>query len=245
MNYSIYKLTPKEILRFFLTYELLSGVVSFLFYDSLTAFLILLPFGTVYFGRKRKELMLRRKKELKREFKDMILAVSNAVSAGYSIENSFREAYRDVVEIYGETCLICKEMRHFFRRMEIGVSLEKILRDFAARSGVGEIRDFSEIFLIAKRNGGDFSELFQKTASILNGQDETEREIEVILSGKRYEQKIMGVIPLVIILYLRFSTGGFIDVLYHNITGVVVMTVCLAIYLVSFLLAEKITSITV
>ena len=75
--------------------------------------------------------------------------------------------------------------------------------------------------------------------------DETEREIEVLLSGKRFEQRIMGIIPLVIIVYLRFSTGSFMDVLYHNFAGALVMSVCLVIYVLSYILAARIVAIEV
>ena len=245
MNYSVYRMKPKEALIYFSAYALLAGFLAFLFYDSLPAFFLLLPAGGIYLKKKRGELIGQRKKELKKEFRDLILAVSTALSAGFSIENSFREAYKDIRGLYGENALMCRELKGFFRQIEIGVSLEKVLFDFAERAGIDEIRDFAEIFALAKRSGGDFSEMIAKTVSILSGQEETEREIEVLLSGKKLEQKIMGVIPLVIILYLRFSTGGFLEVLYHNITGVIIMTVCLVIYVLSYLLAERIAAISV
>ena len=245
MNYSVYKLSPRETLQLFLIFVLLDGLLSFLFYDSPIAFVLLLPTAGLYIGRKRDELIRRRGKELRKEFRDLILAVSTALSAGYSIENSFREAYKDVSGLYGENSLMCRELKGFFRQIEIGVSLDRVVYEFSERAGIDEIRDFAEIFSLAKRNGGDFSEMIQKTVSILSGQEETEREIEVLLSGKKLEQKIMGVIPLIIILYLRFSTGGFLDTLYHNITGVIIMSVCLVIYVLSYLLAERIAAIKV
>ncbi|HAG70501.1 MAG TPA: hypothetical protein DCL38_11115 [Lachnospiraceae bacterium] len=245
MNYRIYRLSLKEVLLFSLEYLIMDAAVTFLFFDELKVFFLLLPGFAVFLKKRRGELIISRKKELGRQFTDMILAVSTALGAGYSVENSFREAFRDMAGLYGKDSLICMELSGFFRKMEAGRSLEEVLTGFAERSGIEEIMDFTEIFSIAKRNGGDFAGMIRRTVSVMREKDETEREIEVLLSGKRFEQRIMGVIPLFIILYLRLSTGEFLAVLYHNPAGITVMLICLVIYLLSFGLAERIVAIEV
>ncbi len=245
MNYRVYRLSLKEAVRFIIEYALIGFFISYLFYDSLKAALFLLPGLAFYMGRKRRELMLARKKELTREFKDLIQVVATGLNAGYSVENSFREAYADMVKLNGRDSLICRELKEFFREMEAGASIEKVLLDFSLRSGVSELEDFAEIFAIAKRNGGDFSGMIGRTTGIMQEKDETEREIEVMLSGKKYEQKIMGVIPLFIILYLKLGSGGFLSPLYHNPAGITVMSICLLIYGISWFLAQRIAYIEV
>ena len=245
MNYGVYRLKIGEALKLFLEYLMIAGLFAYLFYDSFTAFCLLLPGLALFIRKKRKELIVKRKKEIAQEFKDMILAVSTELNAGYSLENSFREAYRDMLSLYGETSLICTELREFFRRMEMGDQLERMLADFADRTEIDEIKDFAEIFSIAKRSGGNLSKMIHRTVTIMREKDETEREIEVLLSGKKFEQKIMGVIPLIIILYLKLGNGGFLKALYHNLTGTVIMSACLSAYVLSYVLAEKIVAIEV
>ncbi len=245
MNYGIYRLKPAEVFKYFLEYLLIAGISAYLFYDSIWALFILVPFSGIFLKKKRKDLIINRKKELAKEFKDMILSVSTALSAGYSIENSFTEAFKDMVNLYGEDSIICDELKELIRQTQLGNSIEKVLFDFSLRTEIEEIKDFSEIFSIAKRNGGDFSKMITNTVNIMREKDETEREIEVLLSGKRFEQKIMGIIPLIIIFYLRFSTGSFMDVLYHNPIGIASMSVCLVIYVLSYFLAERIAAIEV
>ncbi|MBQ1527065.1 MAG: type II secretion system F family protein [Lachnospiraceae bacterium] len=245
MNYNIYRLKLLEVVRYLAEYTALALFISYLFYDSLKMAVLLLPGLAFYIDGRRKDLLLTRKKELAKQFKDMIQAVATGMNAGYSVENSFREAYGDMVKLNGEDSLICREMKGFLREMEAGLSIEKVLLDFSLRSGVEEVKDFAEIFAIAKRSGGNFSEMIGRTVGIMQEKDETEREIEVMLSGKRYEQKIMGVIPLFIILYLKLGSGGFIYALYHNPAGTGVMSACLLVYFVSWLLARKIAFIEV
>lgn len=54
-------------------------------------------------------------------------------------------------------------------------------------------------------------------------------EIQAI-AGKKLEQLVMSMVPGVMILYMLISSG-FLDVLYHNLPGVLVMTGCLGVSL--------------
>ena len=51
--------------------------------------------------------------------------------------------------------------------------------------------------------------------------------------------------PLVITLYLRLTSPEYIDVLYGNVMGIIVMTICLLIYAAAVMLAQKITDINI
>ncbi len=74
---------------------------------------------------------------------------------------------------------------------------------------------------------------------------DVEREISILVSSKRLEQLIMDVVPFGIIAYIGISSRGFFDVLYHNPTGIAVMTLCLAVYVAAFRLSERIIAIRV
>ena len=245
MDYGIYKLNKREILKYTLIYLVFSTAIAYTFYDSIAAFLVMLPLGTMYFRQVRKVLAGKRKDKLRRQFQDMIDSVSSSLSAGYSVENSFYEARKDMRRLYGNDSLIAAELDHFFSLIDTGRTPELILSDFGDRTDVEDIRDFAEIFVLAKRNGGDFNEIIGKTVKVMKEKDETEREIAVILTGRRYEQRLMCVIPFAIILYLRISSPDFLSVLYHNIFGVAVMTLCLGIYGLSYGMSERITDIRV
>ena len=243
--YDEYRMTANEKIRYFAVIGVLALLISYLFYDSWYAIFVLIPAGIVLMRRIRRDLLEKRRSELRMQFQDMIDSVSSALSAGYSVENAFYEARKDMVRLYGIRSLIVAELDYFFSMLENGQPFENILSDFAKRANVEDITDFSEIFVLAKRNGGDFKGIIGKTVRIMKEKDETEREIRVILSGRRYEQKIMCIIPFGIILYLRLSSGSFLKVLYHNPAGIIIMTVCLLIYAASYVLSGKITDIKV
>ena len=59
------------------------------------------------------------------------------------------------------------------------------------------------------------------------------------------EQRVMSIIPFVIILYLKFTAADFIQPLYGNAAGAAIMTVCLIIYTVSYYLSKRIVNIEI
>ena len=175
----------------------------------------------------------------------MIDSIASALTAGYSIENALYEAHKDMLRLYGTGSIIVNELEYFFSMLDAGAPMEAVLSDFAKRADVEDITDFSEIFILSKRSGGDFGGIIRKTVRMMKEKDDTEKEIGVILTGRKYEQKLMCVIPFGIIMYLRITSGNFLSVLYHNPLGIAVMTLCLLIYAASYLISEKLTDIRV
>ena len=55
----------------------------------------------------------------------------------------------------------------------------------------------------------------------------------------------MVCIPLGILMYLRITSGSFIEVLYGNALGIAVMTVCLIVYVMAVFISVKIVDIKV
>ncbi|MCR4740511.1 MAG: type II secretion system F family protein [Lachnospiraceae bacterium] len=245
MNYKIYRLSPGELLLTIAEYALAAGLIAFLFYDSVFSLFFISPGILLYMANKRKQYIKVRNCRVKKEFSDMIMSVSTALSSGFSIENAFKESYKDMASLYGSDSLICRELSGFIGRLGLGVTLEECLLDYGNRTGIEDIKDFAEIFVMAKRNGGDFNRMITRCAETIRQKEETENEIEALLSGKKLEQKVMGVIPCIILMYLRLQTGNFLSMLYHNPSGIIIMTVCLVIYILAFYLAERITDIKV
>lgn len=104
---------------------------------------------------------------------------------------------------------------------------------------------FADVFLIAKRSGGNMTDILAKTAAVIEQKIETDKEIQLMIGAKKMEQKIMNMVPFLIIFYIGTTSKGFFDVLYHNLIGVVIMTVCLGFYGVAYFMSKRIVEIEV
>ena len=121
--------------------------------------------------------------------------------------------------------------------------MEQLLEKFAQNTGSSDIKDFAEIFKIAKRSGGDMGEIMEHTISIITRRIEIKEEIRMLTAAKKYEQNIMNLVPMGIIFYIRMTNPGYFNSLYHNAAGIAVMTAALSVYAAAYYMSEKILAI--
>lgn len=101
------------------------------------------------------------------------------------------------------------------------------------------------VFIVAKKSGGDSVAIIRKAIANICEKLELEEEIQVGLTAKKLEFKVMACIPLGILLYMRLSFPEFMEILYGNILGVLIMSVCLVVYIVAYVWGNKIVEIEV
>ena len=244
-DYRYYRFTRTENIRCFLQGILFISALGYLFYHTVFAVLLLSPLVMVFRRKKREQRMEERKWKINQEFKDGIISLSAALSSGYSAENAFEEAWKDLKLLYKEDALIMREFSYIINQIRMNITVEKALNEFAERTGVEDILNFAEIFSTAKRSGGDLIKVIRSTANAISDKVEVKREIITMVTAKKYEADIMKIIPLGIIFYLQFFSPGFLDPLYHNILGRMVMSILLVAYLCAYYLADKIVAIEV
>lgn len=221
------------------------AIISYFFYRSIWAFFLFLPYLIYYFRKKKREKQEQQAELLRYQFKDGIMAVSAALNAGYSVENAFREGRKDLLLLYEKEEPIMREFQKIIRGLDANERLEKLLFDFAKRSGLEEVESFAEIFATAKEAGGDFSVIIRTTAERIAARMEVKREIKTMVAAKNFEQKIMSLVPFLIMFYVDLTSPGFFNVLYGNMMGIAIMTICLGVYLLSRYLAGRIMRIEV
>ena len=221
------------------------AMLGFFFYRSVWSLQFLTPVYLLYLREAVRAHAQKRNRETAIQFKDAILAVSANQKAGYSVENSFRQSYEDMVLLYGKESIICRELYTMIAGLGNNRILEQMMYEFGKRSGVDEIMEFAQVFAAAKRNGGNLTEVIERSASVIEEKVETEKEIQLLITARKLEQKIMNVVPFGILLYVSATSQGFFDVLYHNPAGIIIMTVCLIIYIAAVILSGRIVNIEV
>lgn len=245
VDYGNYILSVREWILYSAEAMLIIAAIGYFFYRSVLACLFLAPLFFIFIKEKKKELTKIRRQELNMQFKDAVLSVSANQRAGYSVENAFREAYKDMAMLYGAESYICHEINHIVKCLDNNITLERLLYDLGVRSHVPDIMQFADVFMIAKRSGGNMTEILSDTADTIEQKIMVDREIHVLVSAKKMEQKIMNMVPFLIIIYIELTSKGFFDVLYHNLTGVLIMTVCLVVYLAAFTISKRLVEIEV
>lgn len=223
----------------------ITAVTAWLYYRSFAAVFLLLPVLVWHLRMMEEESAKKKEDEFQGQFKEAIQAVSAALNAGYSVENSFREAQKELQRLYLGDARISKELQMIVRQLRIQVPIEQILEEFSLRVQAEDARNFVTVFASAKKSGGNMIAIIQDTVRQIGDKIDVKREIDTILAAKRYEFRVMSMIPYGIIGYMSLSFPEFMDSLYGNILGMGVMTVCLGIYLGAYYLGVRLIKIEV
>ena len=216
-----------------------------MFLGRVALFAVLAPMGICYPLILRKDLKRRRKEALKLQFKDAILSAASGLNAGYSVENAFAAALEEMDRLYGKDSMISQELRLILAKTRMNRAFGEALGDFARRSGLEDIQSFSEVFLAARKSGGELVRIIARTAEIIAEKIRIQEDIMTATAARRMEQRIMSAIPLLIVFYIELTSPGFFDLLYGTAAGRVVMTVCLGIYLGACSLSKRILEIRI
>ena len=170
----------------------------------------------------------------------MLISVSDALKVGYSFENAIRECYRDMCSIYGVDSVICGEIKIMISQIKLNIRTQEVVDNFAKRVDLKNAKLFSQIFQVAKSTGGNMTEIIKSVTDDIVLKETTRDEITASVTEKRMEQRIMSVIPIFIILYITITTPGFLDVMYASVLGKLIMTGCIAAYVMAYLWGERI-----
>ena len=244
-DYNQYRFTAWEWLRYGATGFGIGALACWLCYHSVWA----LPAAPVvmvfYLKRKRRQLTEARKNLLLYHFKDFLGALHTALNSGYSVENGVRSALSDMRQLHGEKDVMVTELKIMAAGLRLHRPVEELFYDLGERSTLPDIRLFAELLGIAKRQGGSMGKVLSDTRRIIYEKIETRQEIDKILASKVYEQKIMSIMPAVMILYMRLTFDGFIEQMYGNALGVIIMTIGLLVYVAAWAMGKKIVRIEV
>lgn len=221
------------------------AIIAWLFFRSWYAIIVVAPVYLFFHKAYAKKKIEERREAMILEFRDGMQAVSAALLAGYSMENAWREAEKELKELHGEQSIMYREFLQMNAAIKVNQPLELVLADFSERSGCEDIESFTQVFCFAKRSGGDFAGIIRTTIQRIAGKLEVEREIDAVIAGKKLEGRIMDVMPVLILLYLNLTSGDFLDVLYGNPVGAAIMTVALAVYAAAIKISEGIIDIKI
>lgn len=245
-DYNKYELSSRELLMVCTGGYLAIFTVSLLFYHSillamamglLTVYLPV-PFSK-YKAEKRKELLVM-------QFRDLLYSLAASFASGRQMKQALIESYNALILIYDENTPMMAELRYMLHGMiENRENEEDLLVDFAARSHQEDIRNFVDVYRACRITGGDMEKVIANASSVLMDKMTIEREINALTSQKKFEGRIISVMPLLVVLCLNIFSPDYLAVMYETFTGRVIMTIALGGIAVSYRLMMKMTEISV
>lgn len=244
-DYDKYYLSMEDLFTSAASVALYIVLICVAFYDSKVLLVVTLPLSFVIPFFEKDQFIKKRKEKLLNEFKDFLRVLKTFLEASYSVENAFAMSVRDVMMLHGKESMMVKELKSMVALLKINKPIDVVFKKFADKTHMEDIIDFSEVFIISKLHGGNISKIIGNTINVINDKIEVKIEIDTVTASKRFEQKLMNLLPFLIIIYMNISSSSFLRPLYTTLEGRLLMTFALVVYFFSVKISKKILEIEV
>lgn len=243
IDYDTYILNKKERVKYFSISLSAAFVVSYVFYDNMVVSILLsLIFAFImkkyyiyYLNNKRKEF-------LKNQFIELLQSLSASISAGRQMGEALEEGLSAIRSSYSSDSPLVIELEYMVMSIkESREEEEQLLKNFAKRVKVRDISSFVEVYAICKETGGDMEKAIVKTSQIIMEKLSIEKEMRVLSAQKKFEGKLISIMPILVIIFLRMTSPSYLDPLYSTLAGRIIMSFSLIGMGYAYYLTEKIT----
>ena len=197
----------------------------------------------VAYPRVLDRLKSKRKMELTNQFRSFLEAIAVSLSSGMNVPDALISANNDLRMEYSDDSYIVKEVQEMINGIQNNLSIEVMLKDFGARSEIIDIQNFSEVFAVGYRAGGNLKDIVRKTSDIIGDKIEMSAEIETAIASNKTQFDVMMIVPIVIIILLRTMSSQF-AASFSTVAGVFATTVAIGIFVGAYKLGQKIMKIT-
>ena len=196
----------------------------------------------VVFKMRREALLVKRRKELRKQFRSFLEALAVSLSSGMNISDSLLSAHNDLITEYSDDAYIVAEIKEMIAGMQNNIPIEDMMAALGERSSIEDIKNFGVVFELCYRAGGNMKDIVRRTSDIISEKIEIEAEIETALTSNKSQFSIMMIIPVGLVFMMRFMMKGFAES-FATIPGVIAVTVAIGIFFGAYKLGTKIMDV--
>lgn len=262
INYKVYHLKTWEKIVYFLIAFAAGAFVGYLFYGNLgkdeygqatmityilnisIPTIVGLIAGKMFLPIRQKQIIEKRRKNLRDQFRDMLESLVTSLGAGNNVPDSFSAVYEDLKIQYEADSYILKELEIILAGIRHNVPVEDILMDFGVRSGISDIETFANVFNISYRKGGNIKDVIRNTHNIISEKIEITEDIETTVTSGKTDQKIMLVMPIALISIIKFMSPEFAEN-FATPTGIIATTIAIVCFVGAYFLGKTMLDIKV
>lgn len=262
INYKIYHMSANEKALYFILAFVIGAAVAYLFYGGIgkdaygkptvvtyicdIAIMAVVGFiaGRFFLPIRREQIIVERKKKLRRQFIDLLDSLASSISSGKNVPNAFIAAREDLLVQYQTDSYIVQEVDNIISGIQNNIDVGSMLINFGERSGIQDIRTFGRVFETAYSKGANLKDVVRNCHLILSNKCEIEAEIETKVASNKNEQTIMIIMPILLIGMIKLSGPDFAEN-FTTPAGIICTTIAIASFVGAYLLGRKILKIEV
>jgi len=246
VDYMEYELSGKEKYGFLMGGYLSIFTVLYLFYHDLFFSLAGGLMIVCFTGRYKSWKAEKRRTLLITQFKDLLYSMTSYTAVNVQLSYALEGCLSNLLLLYDEDSPLINELNYMVRDIKENKANEvRLLKDFAERSHCEDIENFVQVYSACTITGGNLEKVLKNTIEILMDKITIEREIKTLTSQKRFEGNIITAMPLIVIMFLNVFSPDYLEPLYSDASGRLIMTGALTGLVAAHIMTRKITSIEV
>ncbi|SHG50336.1 type II secretion system F family protein [Massilia sp. CF038] len=201
--------------------------------SALAACLGLLPL--LYVRRARS----RRLRKFEAQLPDALDMMGRALRAGH--------AFPTALKMVGEemSAPLCEDFKLAFDEVNFGISMQDALVSLSARVPVTDLRFFVIAVVIQRETGGNLAELLANISGIMRDRIKLFAQVRVLSAEGKMSAWVLSLLPFAAALMIHISNPAFLEVLYTDPVGRMMIGGALFMMFVGVLVMRNIINIKV
>ena len=181
----------------------------------------------------------RRRAKFNEQLVDALGTMSNALRAGFSIN----QAFESVANIGDKP--IAQEFNVLLQQMRVGLPFDAALASLDKRVGSDDLTLVCTSIDIARRTGGNLTDIFDKISETIRGRMRIERRVRTLTAQGRLQGIIVSLMPFVLGLAMTVMKPDVMRPFLTSLKGGICIGIAAALVLVGWLFIRKIIRIDV
>jgi len=131
------------------------------------------------------------------------------------------------------------EFKAVIQDQAVGLPLADAIQRLPERVPISEVNFFAIVMAIQSRTGGSLSEALGNLSRVLRERKKMRQKIQAMSGEAKASAMIIGLMPLMVIVLLYFSSPAYIMLLFSTQIGIFVLVGCALLMLCGTLVMKK------
>lgn len=237
MNLAGIQLTPEEFVLLWIFIAFAPAALSSAVWPSMLRSVILVLTGVALPQIYLKIKISKRRALFERQLGDALMVLSNALRAGFSFQQALANAAEDLADpIGGEFRTACRELK-------LGMDVESTLSKVADRMASNDLRLITTAVVVQQQVGGNLSEILDTISQTIRDRLAIKRSIKTLTAQGRISGKIIGGIPMILLLMISMINPTYMTPLFETAVGKLMLAFGFVMEYVGFLVIGKIVNL--
>lgn len=168
---------------------------------------------------------------------DALTIMANGLRAGFGFQQAMDTVRNELPDP------ISSEFSWTIQEMNLGFSHEEALLNLGRRTGSEDLDMIITGIIIQRQVGGNLAQILDNISETIRERTRIKREIKVLTAQGRLSGLIIGLLPLVLIVFMLMINPSYFTVMIKDMRGIIMLGTAVCLEIIGFILIRKIIDI--